>query len=262
MNEWRTIRIGEEQHTRAEEEDAGTLVAPTLFGVEYKKRPAQPPSVCVCVCVRAHRLQYIWDMGAAYICQCVSCRPVERGGENWIEWPFVGHCWKNRIARTNTWTSLEKGGNIKGNMMLVCTVDSAWEQEKKTTKNMRIQIDVHIPFLESYAIWFGRVFYSNCWGGNWRNMRGCEWMAIKRQILRRTRAVMGKSFDIKLIRCRLCFSPSLNVESWDSLLFSVLHLSSWNFSKFRIKSHLTYWIVSVRTCIDSPTNRWKLKFER
>jgi hypothetical protein len=26
---------------------------------------------------------------------------------------------KNRIARTNTWTSLEKGGNIKGNMMLV-----------------------------------------------------------------------------------------------------------------------------------------------
>jgi hypothetical protein len=56
---------------------------------------------------------------------------------------------KNRIARTNTWTSLEKGGNIKGNMMLVCTVDSAWEQEKKTKKNMRIQIDVHIPFLES-----------------------------------------------------------------------------------------------------------------
>jgi hypothetical protein len=41
---------------------------------------------------------------------------------------------KNRIARTNTWTSLEKGGNIKGNMMLVCTVDSAWEQEKKNKK--------------------------------------------------------------------------------------------------------------------------------
>jgi hypothetical protein len=104
------------------------------------------PSVCVCVCVRAHWLQYIWDMGAAYICQCVSCRPVERGGENWIEWPFVGHCWKNRIARTNTWTSLEKGGNIKGNMMLVCTVDSAWEQEKNKQKTCASKSMCIFPF--------------------------------------------------------------------------------------------------------------------
>jgi hypothetical protein len=43
---------------------------------------------------------------------------------------------KNRIARTNTWTSLEKGGNnIKGKydvLVYVCIpVDSAWEQGKQ-----------------------------------------------------------------------------------------------------------------------------------
>jgi hypothetical protein len=47
---------------------------------------------------------------------------LSEGGKTELngEWPFVGHCWKkNRIARTNTWTSLEKGEISKGNMMLV-----------------------------------------------------------------------------------------------------------------------------------------------
>jgi hypothetical protein len=64
--------------------------------------------------------------------------PVERGVElNGLLSVTAGkEEKKNRIARTNTWTSLEKGGNnIKGKydvLVYVCIpVDSAWEQGKQ-----------------------------------------------------------------------------------------------------------------------------------
>lgn len=82
-----------------ERENAGTLVN---FFWEKKLN-------CVCVFVRAHSPR---NKTWGYIHFLFFS--VQRGGKTELnrEWPFVGHCWKkNRIARTNTWTSLEKGQN-------------------------------------------------------------------------------------------------------------------------------------------------------
>jgi hypothetical protein len=143
-------RYGQKSKThssRGETKDAGTLVAPKFFGRKYKKND-QPSPACVCARTDSNK---IWGYNICPVCPY----PVERGGEktelNGLLSVTAGkEEEKNRIARTNTWTSLEKGGNnIKGKYdvlvyVCVCVYTSRFSVGTGKTKHAHPNRCVHI----------------------------------------------------------------------------------------------------------------------
>jgi hypothetical protein len=190
-------RYGQKSNThssRGETKDAGTLVAPKFFGRKYKKTTSP-----ACMCARAQTPLYkIWGYNI-----CPVCPTLLSEGWNWMAFcrSLLEGKKKKRIARTNTWTSLEKGGNnIKGKydvLVYVCTVYQSIQRGNRENKTMRIRIDVciFIPLAESCSlIWCGDFFKHKLKRGNWRSRRvWFEWKAIivKRQSGTRRRRRRG-----------------------------------------------------------------------